>query len=40
MNILQINKNNVQSRAKDTVLYMTFEQGGKYFFRGTFVDKQ
>jgi hypothetical protein len=37
---MQIFLINVQSRTKDMVLYMTFEQGGKYYFRGTFVDKR
>lgn len=30
----------VQSKTKDMVLYMTYEQCGNYFFRGAFVDKQ
>jgi hypothetical protein len=29
----------VQCKTKDMVLYMTYEQGGKYFFRGSFVDQ-
>jgi len=29
----------VQSKTKDMVLYMTYEQAGKHFFRGNFVNK-
>jgi hypothetical protein len=30
---------NVQSKTKDMVLYMTYEQNGTYYWRGTFVNK-
>jgi len=30
----------IQSKTKDMVLYMCFEQDGKCFFRGNFVDKR
>lgn len=29
---------NLQAKTKDIVLYMTFKEDGKYFFRGNFVD--
>lgn len=36
---MQIFLLNVQCKTKDMVMYMTFEQNGKYFWRGKFVNR-